>query len=299
MRNLALAVKRLMPKSLFGRALMILVLPILLLQVIVALVFIQRHYDGVTAQMAGSVARELSFAIERVERAPDVDTARDALAEMAEPLGLTLGLVEDGQVVPGTRRALSDLTGAVIAETLDFFILQPVAVDLVTFSKHVDARVQTSEGTLRALIPRRQMNAANPHLLLVWMSVSSILLTAIAILFLRNQVRPIRELAKAAVAFGRGRSVGFRPSGAEEVRRVQLARVGLASDHPAQPRRVLARELTRHQARGLRIETEDADRGQRPFPVARGTEESPKPEVGRAEVDDGASQPVELASQRY
>jgi len=223
MRNLALAVKRLMPKSLFGRALMILVLPILLLQVIVALVFIQRHYDGVTAQMAGSVARELSFAIERVERAPDVDTARDALAEMAEPLGLTLGLVEDGQVVPGTRRALSDLTGAVIAETLDFFILQPVAVDLVTFSKHVDARVQTSKGTLRALIPRRQMNAANPHLLLVWMSVSSILLTAIAILFLRNQVRPIRELAKAAVAFGRGRSVGFRPSGAEEVRRAGKA----------------------------------------------------------------------------
>lgn len=202
---------------------MILVLPILLLQVIVALVFIQRHYDGVTAQMAGSVARELRFAIVRVEQSADPAAARQILAEMADPLGLTLGLVEGGSVEPVTRRALSDLTGAVIAETLDAEIDPALALDLVSFTKHVDARVQTGKGILRALIPRRQMNAANPHLLLVWMVVSSVLLTGIAIVFLRNQIRPIRELAKVAMAFGRGRSVPFRPSGAEEVRRAGRA----------------------------------------------------------------------------
>ena len=69
MNTLAVNLKRYMPKSLFGRALMILVLPIIILQAVVALVFIQRHYDGVTAQMAGSIAREINLAIDVTDSA--------------------------------------------------------------------------------------------------------------------------------------------------------------------------------------------------------------------------------------
>ena len=75
-----------MPKGLYARALIIIIAPIVLLQAIVALVFIQRHYDGVTAQMVGSIAGELTFAIEQVEAAPDVATARQ-LGLVAVPLG--------------------------------------------------------------------------------------------------------------------------------------------------------------------------------------------------------------------
>lgn len=219
MQSLAALLKRYMPKSLFGRALMILVLPMVILQAVVALVFIQRHYDGVTAQMAGSIARELNYAIARVDGADSAEEAQILLGDLARPLGLQMGLDEGGQVAPAALRAFYDVTGGIIAETLKDEVNLPLALDLVSFDKHVEARMATTKGTLRVLIPRRRMNAANPHLLLVWMGVSAALLTGIAIVFLRNQVRPIRELARAAQAFGRGRSEPFRPGGAEEVRR--------------------------------------------------------------------------------
>ena len=220
----ALAVlKRYMPKSLFGRALLILVLPIIVLQVVAAAVFVQRHYDSVTEQMAGSIARELNFAIRTIEEAPDAESARRALARMSGPLGFGLVLDERRPVQPTAQRAFYDVTGAAIESTLRERVRHPMAIDLVTYAKHVDASIATSKGVLRALIPRRRMNASNPHQLLVWISASSLLLTGIAIAFLRNQVRPIRELARAAQAFGRGRSLPFRPAGAEEVRRAGAA----------------------------------------------------------------------------
>ncbi|MEM7743063.1 MAG: ATP-binding protein [Pseudomonadota bacterium] len=219
MQSVPPLLKRYLPKSLFGRALLILVLPMLLLQVVVALVFIQRHYDGVTAQMAGSIAREINYAIARVDSAAETAEAQEMLEELSAPLGLELGLDEGGLVEPAALRTIFDLTGGVIAETLKDEVVQPFALDLVTFEKHVEVRVATSKGALRILIPRRRLNAANPHLLLVWMGVSALLLTAIATVFLRNQVRPIHELAVAASAFGRGRAIPFRPSGADEVRR--------------------------------------------------------------------------------
>ena len=223
MQGLGRLLKRYMPKSLFRRALIILVLPIFLLQVIVALVFIQRHYDGVTAQMASSIAFELNYAISRVEAAADLKEAEDLLLEMSGPLGLQMGLVEGEEVEPAAVRSRLDVTGGVIEATLLAEVRRPITMDLVRVPKYVVARIGTSRGVLRVLIPRRRVNAANPHLMLVWMTVSAVLLTGIAIVFLRNQVRPIRELAQAATAFGRGRSPRFRPSGAEEVRRAGAA----------------------------------------------------------------------------
>ncbi|MEM8697806.1 MAG: histidine kinase dimerization/phospho-acceptor domain-containing protein, partial [Pseudomonadota bacterium] len=223
MRGLGPILKPYLPKSLFWRAFLILVLPIVLLQFVVASVFIQRHYDGVTAQMAGSIARELNFALARVNRAADDEEARAALDEMRLPFNFEFGLDTGETVEEVESRALFDVTGSVIVETLRAQVAAPVAVDLISFPKHVDARIASTKGVLRVLIPRRRMNAANPHLLLVWMSATALALTAVATVFLRNQVRPIRELSRVAMAFGRGRSEPFRPSGADEVRRAGAA----------------------------------------------------------------------------
>jgi two-component system osmolarity sensor histidine kinase EnvZ len=219
MGNLFRPLKRTMPSSLFWRAFLILVIPIVALQAVVAMVFIQRHYDGVTEQMASSVAREISYAIRAVEQAPDVAGARDLLDQMGPAFGFELGLDEGARIEPSAVRALYDLTGSVIAETLREELGRPMALDFLRVRKRVDLRVGTTKGVLRVLIPRGRMNASNPHLLLVWMSATALVLTAVASVFLRNQVRPIGELAKAAAAFGRGRAEAFRPSGAEEVRR--------------------------------------------------------------------------------
>src|SRR6056297_1244978 len=211
--------KRYLPTSLYWRAFLILVIPILALQGVVAAVFVRRHYDAVTEQMAGSVAREIGYAIRAVEEAPTGMAAAKLLREMSAPFGLDLTLEPYGAVEPGDRRAFYDFTGSVIAETIDRRIERPVSLDFIEVRKRVDLRVETDRGVLVALIPRGRMNASNPHLLLVWMTSAALGLIAVAAIFLRNQVRPIRDLALAATAFGRGRSVGFRPAGAEEVRR--------------------------------------------------------------------------------
>lgn len=219
MQKAGSVLKRYLPVSLFWRAFLILVIPILGIQLVVATLFLQRHYDRVTAQMASAVASELQYAIRAVERAGSRADAELALSEMAFPFGFELDLMPHGSVVPGEVIAIYDLTGAVVAETLRARIDRPMALDLVTDDRNVDARIETGKGVLRVLIRRGRLNASKPHLLLVWMVATGLGLTVVAAVFLRNQIRPIGELARAASAFGRGRSMPFKPSGAEEVRR--------------------------------------------------------------------------------
>lgn len=211
--------KRFLPQSLFARALLILVVPIVVLQAVLTLIILQRHYDRVTAQMTAATADELRYAILEAEDAPDPAAATEELARLTRTLGIGFVIEE---APPVTRRVTLDwydLTGRVIAETLAEHVDRPLALDLVSHDKQVEARVETEVGILRALIPRRRMNASNPHQILLWSVLAAVLLTLVATLFLRNQVRPIRRLARAAVAFGRGRTIAFRPAGAEEVRR--------------------------------------------------------------------------------
>ncbi|MEM7670512.1 MAG: ATP-binding protein, partial [Pseudomonadota bacterium] len=123
----------------------------------------------------------------------------------------------------GDTRDLFDRTGLEISETLRENIRNRATMDFNGIRKHVDLKIDTSKGILRVIVPRRRMNASNPHLLFVWMTASALTLTGVATIFLRNQIRPIRDLARTAMAFGRGRSDPFRPSGAEEVRRAGQA----------------------------------------------------------------------------
>jgi two-component system osmolarity sensor histidine kinase EnvZ len=217
------SLKRFLPQSLFGRALVILIAPIILLQIVVTGLFIQRHYAGVTEQMAGAVARELNYAAETVDAAPDIDTAQGLLTELARPLGLSLSLLPDETLSFKARLRFYDVSGEALATTLRNYVSRPMGLDLVSSDRVAVADIQTEKGVLRAVIPRKRTIASNPHLLLVWMAVTALALMLVAILFLRNQVRPIKVLAAAAEAFGKGRVAPFRPSGAEEVRRAGAA----------------------------------------------------------------------------
>ncbi|MDF2231081.1 ATP-binding protein [Albimonas sp. CAU 1670] len=220
---MAKAYKKYLPRSLFGRALLILLAPIVLLQLVVAGLFIQNHYAGVTQQMAGSVALELIYAVNAVESAPDVEGARIRLENIARPLGMTLALDPGATVSEKNAQLFYDVSGNALAERLRAEIARPIAIDLVRYNRDVEVKIQTEKGVIRALIPRKRTIASNPHILLVWMVATAFLLAVVAVLFLRNQVKPIRQLANAAEGFGRGRVVPFRPAGAEEVRRAGAA----------------------------------------------------------------------------
>lgn len=216
-------IKRFLPRSLFGRALLILLVPIVVLQLVVGLVFFQRHYQRVTDQLTTGVALELRYAISQIETAPDPNTEALRLNRLAHPLDLRLTLEPGATVDPGVARRFYDVTGGTLSETLDRELPGPLEIDLITNSGTARIGIQTEFGVLRALVPRTRLSVSNPHQLLVLMIGASMLLSAIALIFLRNQVRPIRLLAEAAEAFGKGRSLPFRPTGAEEVRRAGAA----------------------------------------------------------------------------
>lgn len=222
-------IKSVLPRSLFGRAVAILLVPIVLLQLVVGLVFFQRHYLRVTEQLTSGVALELRYAIDELEHASDPESAGMRLDEIARPLNLALKLDPGAVVKPGLRRELFDAPGGTVATTLRAALPDALDIDLRTDPRTALVRIQTDKGALIAAIPRTRLSVSNPHQLLVLMLIAAVLLAAIAVIFLRNQVRPIRALAEASEAFGKGRSVPFRPQGAEEVRRAGAAFLAMRS----------------------------------------------------------------------
>lgn len=208
-------VRRFVPRSLYARAALILIVPIVALQLVVSVTVIQRLYEDVTRQMTRSLAVGLGALVQAVEAAPDLATARQTAAALAAPAAVTATLPAEGPL--GDTLALSDLSGRTVIGTLRDDIRGVRGVDL-TVSRAVRVAIQTRHGLMAVEFDRRRVAASNPHQLLVLTAFTSLLMTGIAFLFLRNQLRPIRRLAMAAEAFGRGRIVPYRPSGAVEVR---------------------------------------------------------------------------------
>ena len=203
-------IKSYMPKRLYFRAALILVFPVVFLQLIVSIVFIQRHFEGVTVQMTRTVAAELDLITEVIEREGAV-----AAQQIARSLGMSMSIVaQDTQFVE--RRRIYDLTGLVVRREL-LALPEILTVDLPD-NRKVNARIKSGEEFFDLQFSRRRVSASNPHQLIVYLLVFGAFFTVIAFFYLRNQLRPITRLADAAEAFGHGENVQYDPSGALEVR---------------------------------------------------------------------------------
>lgn len=212
--------KKYLPRGLFGRSVMILVVPVAILQIVVALVFIERHWTGVTRQLAVEFSNEINLVAAIVEAETDPLEREALLATASDSLGYKIWIEPEGILAPGIRRPAYGIIPRVLTETLQNSIDRPLRVDTVAFDKLVDLQMQLKSGILHATPRENRMIASKPHLLLVWMVAAAFVLLMIAVVFLRNQVRPIRQLADAAEAFGKGQPASpFKPSGAEEIRR--------------------------------------------------------------------------------
>lgn len=205
-----------MPRTLYGRAALILILPVITVQLVVSVVFIQRHFEGVTAQMTRNVLVETLYLVNQINAQPDLGAAKVVADRLGPPLDLTVEI--PAPLIPADRRAFYDLSGSVVIRTFRARLAGITGIDLLTDPHEAVISVQTRHGGLRIELPRSRVSASNPHQLLVWMIFISVLMTLISSVFLRNQLRPIRRLARAAEEFGKGRHVPYRPSGAIEVR---------------------------------------------------------------------------------
>lgn len=213
-----MSLKSFLPRGLFGRAALILIVPIVTIQLVVSMAFIQRHFEAVTRQMTDSLVIELAHALQEADRAPDAAAALVRLQEIGAALDFQASLPATDPAPPEDLRRFWDLSGRVVIDTLRERLPGVQRVDLQTVPRDARLWVTTRFGMLELVADRRRASATNPHQLLVVMLATSLVMTLVAYLFLRNQLRPITRLATAAEAFGRGRHIPYRPAGALEVR---------------------------------------------------------------------------------
>lgn len=209
------------PRGIYGRAALILIVPIVTIQLVVSIAFIQRYFEGVTQQLSASVISEIQFIQADLERASDPKAAVQKARRTSRRFGVEM---RDASAVPAQDYwGWDDLTGRGVVAELRGGLDGVAAVELTSALSPVHMFLETRYGTFDFIIPRGRLSPPNPHQLLVIIVLASALMTGIGYVFLRNQLRPIAALSKAAAAFGRGENVSFRPRGALEVRAAGLA----------------------------------------------------------------------------
>ena len=218
-----------MPKSLFARALLIMLVPMVILQLVMLIIFYERHWDSVVRNLSYAASLDVDLLVSEYTRLREHDSAEQALAytkRLASTLNMRVKMDRLDSVVieahKGTRR-FPDLYTQISRVISQPFMITPHEDDAIRITIAMD------DGMMRINMPRKRIASATTYLFVLWMLGSSILLTMIATLFLRSQIRPIVQLSRAAEQFGLGRDVEkFSPRGASEVRRAGKAFVVMA-----------------------------------------------------------------------
>ena len=200
-----------MPKRLYWRAAFILLFPVIFLQLIVSVVIIKRHFEGVTEQMTGTVASQIKLIASTVEAAEI-----DAAIELSEALDMKLLAIESDSSIGLNSKRFYDVSGIVVIREL-YKLKWVQNVDLLD-DDYVTVTLRLADTIFQLQFDRARVSASNPHQLIVNMVVFGAFFSLIAFMYLRNQLRPITRLAAAAEAFGRGQTVPYTASGAIEVK---------------------------------------------------------------------------------
>jgi two-component system osmolarity sensor histidine kinase EnvZ len=221
-RSVRLSVKRVLPKTLFGRALMIIVMPLILLQLVSAWIFYDRHWETVTWRLSASVAGDIANAIQQIRRNPDL--TEEIFRDIRNNMELEL-VYYPGDILPNQPHELNGLVDRLMANALEERVKRPFVIDSSSFRRQLTVHVQLRDGVLTAVVPGSRLFSSTTYIFILWMVGTSLVLFAVASIFMRNQVRPIRRLARAVESFGKGREPeqDFKPEGATEVRQAAIA----------------------------------------------------------------------------
>jgi two-component system osmolarity sensor histidine kinase EnvZ len=218
------AFKAWMPTGLYARALLIMIVPMVVLQSVVAFVFMERHWNTVTQHLSAAVVQDIASLIDIYNDYPQ-DKDHSVLRRIAQHrLNMVVDFLPSGDLpLPGPKPFFSLLDQS-LSRQLGRQIARPFWIDTVGNSNLVEIRIQLNDSVMRVFALRSAAYASNSEIFLFWMVGTSSILLIVAVLFLRNQIRPILRLADAAESFGKGREPSnFRPRGAREVRRAAQA----------------------------------------------------------------------------
>lgn len=218
--------KHLLPRSLFGRSLLLIITPVVVLEMVAAYIFYERHWDTVTRRLALGLAGDVAMIIDSLPDYATPERRARFVGRVQKDFGIALEIAP-GAALPREpaptglgNRILDRMLNVALGEQLG----RPFRIDTASYGEEVEVLVQLDDGVLRVLARRKRLTSTTTELFIMWMVGTSVVLVAVAVLFLRNQMRPIRRLADAAERLGKGRETGpIKPSGATEVRQATAA----------------------------------------------------------------------------
>jgi two-component system osmolarity sensor histidine kinase EnvZ len=216
--------KRLVPKSLLGRSLLMILFPLVLLQAVTFQMFYGSHLDIISRRLSSAIAGEVALTAQLLNRYPSQRDHDWIIDQAGHRLGLDVRL-EPGATLTDTSRVnvlgpMDDDLEAALQQAFD----GPFEMDWTSDPRSVLLNIQVSGGVLHIVAPRKRLYSTTIYIFVPWVVGTALVLFAIAALFMRIQVRGIRRLATAAEAFGVGRDIPpIRPEGATEVRQAAAA----------------------------------------------------------------------------
>ena len=221
------SIKRYLPRKLFGRTILIFLFPIIMIELVVFIAFIQRHFEQVTSQMSEVFSYQIHYIINNAS----IETIKNKQAfvnKIGKDFELDVEIISTEPLLKIKNLKIFDFSGSAFVKTMRKNFGESVFFDF-SQSRKITLVVSVKDQFLSVTIPRGRISAANPHQLLVLMVFVSILLMFLAIIILRNQLKPIIKLAEVSEAFGKGQSLYFKPAGSEEVRRAGSAFIAMRS----------------------------------------------------------------------
>lgn len=215
--------KRFLPRKLFARTLLIIMLPVIIAQGLATWIFFSRHLETTTRRLAGGVAGDIAVIIELLERDRSPDGVRETLASAARMTDLIVTL-EPGAVLPDPKPIPRGAVQRELASALEDRVRRPFVINTEMVADSYEIRVAVPGGVMSVISEEKRLFNPTTIVFLIWMMGSAAVLTVVSIVFMRNQIRPVLKLAEAAESFGKGRDVpNFKPVGALEVRRAAVA----------------------------------------------------------------------------
>ena len=218
------SIKNILPQTLFGRALLIIVTPLILMQAISTFVFFDRHWDTMTRRLAHTLAGDIAFIVDSLTPLPQQLDLDQIFKKADDILHIRLTYSPEEILVKKKSFPQWDRVRKSLRDALKERVRRPFSIDTTKKDRRIEIKVQLPQGLLNVNVHEKRLYSSTPYIFLMWMIGSSLVLFAIAIIFMRNQIRPIRRLAIAARSFGMGRgSSEIKPSGAKEVRQATQA----------------------------------------------------------------------------
>jgi two-component system osmolarity sensor histidine kinase EnvZ len=222
------ALRDYMPRTIFGRTLIMIVVPMILVQIVVAFMFYGKLWDIVTRRLAGGVAAEIAVIVRAIDHYPEGEDRDWVLSTVAATTGYRIHMASGAKFRAMRPQDASGILERVLAGSLVEQIGRPFRLDVWTHPREVIVDLQLDDGVLSIDVPRERLYTSTSYVLFLWMAGTSLIFLLIAALFLRNQVRPIRRLAAAANAFGKGRDFdNFSPAGSTEIRQAAAAFISM------------------------------------------------------------------------